>query len=395
MINRKYWRSQFLDAIQQNDQKKIQFLLGHNCQIDSDIFSAIIQLPDLDSEILDLAIKATHEFESHHLQQVMFLFPNNDKAIIASIQATRNIEEHLLDELSTLNHISIAFAKNILTKLEPIDQSRLSKILQLAQNDQELINLGISKIKTLLPHNLQEIFAIENITAKNLQLAIAKTQKIEEWNLTDLLDLKPSPKVVADTIKKIDKLFGWHLQKLLAQGYDQLNILKLCVSKIDKLEVWHLEELLRVANPDGQLIRLALGKIGFIDDVALIQSALGKTDFIRLGHIKLLLNNGIFDDVKELALAKLQTKWSPQELEAYIKRYNRSPEKLATEKQVQELYGAKKHNIHEDLSTESKKPLPSAIEFLKTIYDQHSVTGDSFDHHPDSTVIGADATDAE
>lgn len=395
MINRKYWRSQFFDAIQQNDQKKIQFLLGHNCQIDSDIFSAIIQLPDLDSEILDLAIKAMHEFESHHLQQVMFLFPNNDKAIIASIQATRDIEEHLLDELSTLDHISIAFAKNILTKLEPIDQSRLSKILQLAQNDQELINLGISKIKTLLPHNLQEIFAIQNITAQNLGLAIAKTQEIEEWNLTDLLDLKPSPEIVAGTIKKIDKLFGWHLQKLLMQGYDQLNILKLCVSKIDKLETWHLEELLRVANSDGQLIRLALGKIGFIDDVELIKSALDKTDFIRLGNMKLLLNNGIFDDVRELALAKLQTKLSPQELENYIAYYNRSPAKLGTEKQVQELYGAKKHNIHEDLSTESKKPLPSAVEFLKTIYNQHFATEYSVKPHPDSTVIGADATDAE
>lgn len=351
MISRKYWRSQFFDAIQQNDQKKIQFLLGHNCQIDSDIFSAIIQLPDLDSEILDLAIEATHAFQSYNLQQVMVLFPQNDKAIIASINATKDIQGHLIDALSKLDYIDISLAKNILTKLKALDQSKLSSVLKLAQNDQDLINIGISKIITLLPHNLQQIFAIQDITEQNLKLAIAKAQKIEEWNFTDLLDLKPSPEIIDCTIKKIDKLSGWHLQKLLMQGYDQLNILKLCINKIDKLEVWHLQELLQVTNLDGQLIRLALDRIEFIDDVATVKLALDKADFIRLGNMKLLLNNGIFDDVRELALQKLQTKLSPQELEAYIKHYN--------------------------------------------IHDQHFAAEYSVKHHPDSTIIGAETTESE
>ena len=128
---------------------------------------------------------------------------------------------------------------------------------------------------------------------ENLKLAIVKAKEIQEWNLTDLLDLKPSPEIIFSAIAKTDKLFGWHLQKLSAQGYNQLSTLKLCVSKIDKLEAWNLKELLKVENLDGQLIRLVLDRIEFIDDITLIKSALDKTDFIRLGNVKLLLKNGI------------------------------------------------------------------------------------------------------
>ena len=322
MINRKYWRHYFLEATRQNNQQLIKYLLANNCKIDSDIFKAVLTLHNLDPEILDLAIKAAHDFESHHLQQVMTLFPTNDKAILASIETTKNIEGHLLEAISQLDYIDISIGQNILRKLVSYDQSRLAQVLKFAQNDQDLINLAISKINILLPHNLQEIFAIQDMTAENLKLAIAKAKEIQEWNLTDLLDLKPSPEIIFSAVAKTNKLFGWHLQKLSTQGYNQLSMLKLCVSKIDKLEAWNLKELLKIANLDGQLIRLVLDRIEFIDDITLIQSALEKTDFIRLGNVKLLLKNGIFDDVRELALAKLQTKLSSNELEAYIAQHN-------------------------------------------------------------------------
>jgi chorismate mutase len=321
MINRKYWRHDFLEAISQNNQQLIKYLLENNCQIDSDIFTAILRLPNLGPEILDLTIKAAHNFQSYHLQQVMTLFATNNKAILTSIETTKNIEGHLLEALSKLDYIDIAIGQNILRKLVSYDQSRLAQVLKFAQNDQDLINLAISKINILLPHNLQEIFAIQDMTAENLKLAIAKAKEIQEWNLTDLLDLKPSPEIIFSALVKTEKLFGWHLQKLSAQGYNQLSTLKLCVSKIDKLEAWNLKGLLKVANLDGQLIRLILDRIEFIDDITLIKSALEKTDFIRLGNIKLLLKNGIFDDVRELALAKLQTKLSSNELEAYITQH--------------------------------------------------------------------------
>ena len=47
---------------------------------------------------------------------------------------------------------------------------------------------------------------------------------------------------------------------------------------------------------------------------------------------------------------------------------NRPLRKLATEEQVQGAYGAKKpnvHKVHEDLSTEATKQLPSVVEFPK------------------------------
>lgn len=322
MINRKYWRSYFLKAIKQNNQQGIKYLLEHNCQIDSDIFSAILKLPNLDPKILNLIIKAAHDFKSYHLQQVIDLFPANDQAVIASIEATKNIEDHLIDTMSKLDYINTAIGQNILKKLISYDQSRLDQVLKFAQNDQELINVAISKINTLLPHNLQQIFSIPNITDENLQLAISKAKEIKDWNFRELLDLKPFPEIIKSAISKTTELFGWDLQKLLNQRYEQLNILKLCVSKINKLEAWHLKELLTVANLDGQLIRLVLDRIEFIDDITLIQSALEKTDFIRLGNVKLLLKNGIFDDVRELALAKLQTKLSASELESYISLHN-------------------------------------------------------------------------
>lgn len=322
MIHRKYWRSYFLKAIKQNNQQIIKYLLENNCQIDSDIFTAILRLPNLKSEILDLAIKAVHNFQSYNLQQVIELFPTNNQAVITSIKVTNNIEGHLIDALSKLDYIDIAIGQNILKKLVSYDQSRLDQVLKFAQNDQELINVAISKVTTLLPHNLQQIFAIQDMTAENLKLAIAKAKKIYEWNLTDLLELAPPAEVILDTIKKIDILFGWHVQKLLAQGYDQLNILKLCVSKIDKLEAWHLKELLQLEDLDGQLIRLVLDRIDLIDDITPIRLALEKTDFIRLKNVKLLLQNGIFDDVRELALAKLHTELSESKLESYITRHN-------------------------------------------------------------------------
>lgn len=322
MIHRKYWRHYFLKAIEQNNQQRIKYLLENNCQIDSDIFSAVLTLNNLDPEILELAIKAAHNFESYHLQQVLTLFPTNNKAILASIETTKNIEGHLLEAISQLDYIDISISQNILRKLVSYDQSRLAQVLKFAQNDQDLINLAINKINILLPHNLQQIFTIQDITAENLKLAIAKAKEIQEWNLTDLLDLKPSPEIIFSAILKTKKLFGWDLQKLLNQGYNQISTLKLCISKINKLEAWHLKELLTVANLDGQLIRLVLDRIEFIDDITLIKSALEKTDFIRLGNVKLLLKNGIFDDVRELALAKLQTKLSASELESYISLHN-------------------------------------------------------------------------
>lgn len=339
MINRKYWRHYFLEATRQNNQQLIKYLLANNCKIDSDIFKAVLTLHNLDPEILDLAIKAAHDFESHHLQQVMTLFPTNDKAILASIETTKNIEGHLLEAISQLDYIDISIGQNILRKLVSYDQSRLAQVLKFAQNDQDLINLAISKINILLPHNLQEIFAIQDMTAENLKLAIAKAKEIQEWNLTDLLDLKPSPEIIFSAIAKTHKLSYWHLQKLSTQGYNQLSMLKLCVSKIDKLEAWNLKELLKIANLDGQLIRLVLDRIEFIDDITLIQSALEKTDFIRLGNVKLLLKNGIFDDVRELALAKLQTKLSSNELEAYIAQHN-------PYKSTEQAYFSVEHLLH-------------------------------------------------
>ncbi len=322
MINRKYWRHYFLEAINKNNQFFIKYLLEKNCQIDSDIFTSILRIPNLEPEILDLAIQAAYNFKSHQLQQVIDLFPKNEKAVLASIEITKNIEGHLLEALSKLDYIDISIGQNILRKLVSYDQSRLTQVLNFARDDQDLINLAIQKMETLLPHNLQQIFAIPNITSKNLALAIVKAEEIQQWNLTDLLDLKPSPEIIFSAIAKTDKLFGWHLQKLSTQGYNQLSTLKLCVSKIDKLEAWNLQELLKVANLDGQLIRLILDRIEFIDDITLIKSALDKTDFIRLNNVKLLLKNGIFDDVRELALAKLQTTWSDDQVEDLIARYN-------------------------------------------------------------------------
>lgn len=304
MINRKYWRHYFLEAINKNNQFFIKYLLEKNCQIDSDIFTSILRIPNLEPEILDLAIQAAYNFKSHQLQQVIDLFPKNEKAVLASIEITKNIEGHLLEALSKLDYIDISIGQNILRKLVSYDQSRLTQVLNFARDDQDLINLAIQKMETLLPHNLQQIFAIPNITSKNLALAIVKAEEIAEWNLRDLLDLKPSNAIIYKAISKTKELFGWDLQKLLNQGYDNPTILKLCVSKINKLDAWHLKEVLQVENLDGPLIRLVLNKLDFIDDIALIKSTLNKTDFIRAHHIQLLLKSGIFQDVRELAIEK-------------------------------------------------------------------------------------------
>ncbi|MCP5369175.1 MAG: hypothetical protein H6909_00560 [Rickettsiaceae bacterium] len=318
MINRKYWRPFFLKAIKQKDFFTITYLLENNCEIDDDIFTAIIKLPDIDLKTLELSIKAKKVLYSHNLEQIITLFPENKKLVIQSINATDYISDYLLETLSKLDYIDLNLTKNILEKLISLDEYRLSEVLELVKNDQELINLAISKIKVLFSYNLQQIFAIPNITSENIKLAIEKTQRIEEWNVTELLALHPGQEIIFSAIKKVNKLFSWHLQSLLCNGYNQPEILKLCISKIDKLESWHLDNLLQLPNIDGELIRLALDKIDFINDTNLIKLALNQTDFIHLNHLKLLLESGIFDDISILAVSKLRSNLPRKELEYFM-----------------------------------------------------------------------------
>lgn len=200
--------------IQQNKIYKIKFWLKNGAKIDdNDLFNRLIAAIKDDEELVELAIKAKVDFACYNMDHLFEIYD------VPSI----NLVDAAIDQIEIIPRWSFA---NLLTHPEITT---------------ELVERAVHKCCE----------AAENISEALLQ----------SYDLQFLLSTgKFNDAIIAEFVRKAEKLEQYNLQDLISCNIQDISIIKSAISKIISLENWNIDELLQLEFIDAETLFAAIKK---------------------------------------------------------------------------------------------------------------------------------------